>query len=214
MFKHTALPKVQIERIDTDQGRFYQIESGERFRSVTSILSDYSKSAIDKWRQSVGDYNADRISTQARIRGSAVHNLCEKYLLNCSNYKDRAMPFNLAEFNKLKPLLDNNVQQIYGIEHMMYSRQYKCAGTSDLICKWNGNVSIVDFKTSRYPKDESKIQHYFIQASVYSLMVKELYDIDCNDIVILMTVDHDQPLVFHKNARDYYSQVQSIFNSG
>jgi len=214
MFIHKLLPNVIIERIDTDKGRFYQIESGERFRSVTSILSDYNRQSLDQWRLLVGEQAANKISTQAKIRGSAVHSICEKYLLNDQSYKQKTMPFNLMEFNKIKPLLDNNIKEIYGIEHMMYSRQYKCAGTSDLICNWKDTNAIVDFKTSKYLKSESKIQHYFIQASVYAFMVKELYDIDVPDIVIIMTIDHDNPIVFHKKVVDYLNQVQSIFNNG
>lgn len=210
-FIHNFLSPVKIERIDTPNGRFYEIETGERFRSVTSILQDYNKNALDNWRKAVGEYKADRISTQARIRGSAVHSICEKYLLNDANYKHKTMPFNLSEFNKIKPLLDSNVSEIYGIEHMMYSRKFKCAGTTDLICLWNNKPAIVDFKTSKYRKEENKIEHYFIQTAVYSNMVKELYNINCEDIIILMTVDHDEPLVFNKKREEYQEKLESIF---
>jgi ATP-dependent exoDNAse (exonuclease V) beta subunit len=210
-FIHKFLTPITIERIDSDSGRLYQIDTGEQFRSVTSILQDYNKKGLELWRKSVGDYAADRISTQARIRGSAVHSICEKYLMNDETYRHKTMPFNLSEFNKIKPLLDTSVTEVYGIEHKMYSRRLRCAGTTDLICLWNGKPAIVDFKTSRYVKKEASIDHYFIQASVYSNMVKELYSIDCEDVVIVMTVDHEQPVVFSKKRDDYQDKIDSIF---
>lgn len=210
-FIHDFLVPVNIKRVETENGRLYEIDTGERFPSVTTILQGFNKQALDTWRKAVGDFKADRISTQARIRGSAIHSICEKYLMNDCDYSHKTMPFNLAEFNKIKPLLDKNVTEIYGIEHMMYSRRLKCAGTADLICLWDNKPAIVDFKTSRYIKDESKIEHYFIQAAVYSNMVKHLYNIDCEDIIIVMTVDHEQPLVFSKKRDDYQQKVDSIF---
>jgi genome maintenance exonuclease 1 len=214
MFKHEFLEKIDITRIDTDNGRFYEIETGERFKSVTSILGEHGKESLEKWRKRVGEEQANKISTQARIRGSAVHNICEKYLLNDSKYKHKAMPFNLSEFNKIKSILDNNIDTIYGIEHMMYSRKYKCAGTSDLICKWKNNTAIVDFKTSKKVKTEDMITNYFIQTSVYANMVKEIYNIEVPDIVIIMMVDHEDPLIFHKKSIDYHDQLETIFNTG
>lgn len=214
MFKHEFFEKINITRIDSDIGRFYEIDTGERFKSVTSILSQYDNKALEKWKKSVGEEKANRISTQARVRGSAVHNICEKYLLNDPTYKQKTMPFNLSEFNKIKSILDSNIEIVYGIEHMMYSRKYKCAGTSDLICKWKNNNAIVDFKTSKRIKTEDKIEHYFIQTSVYAQMVKEIYNIEVPDIVIIMMVDHEDPIVFHKKAIDYHEKLETIFNSG
>ena len=121
------------------------------------------------------------------------------------------MPFNYSEFKKLQSILDKNVQTVYGIEYKLFSENLYTAGTSDLICNWNGVNSIVDFKTSKYIKDENYINHYFIQATCYALMAEELYNIQIPKIVILMTVDHDDPLIFEKEKKDYVTQVNMIF---
>ena len=210
MFELKLFDKINIERIDSPEGRKYKVPSGELYPSVTTLLSSHGKEKLDKWRKSVGEDKANRISTKARIRGTAVHNICEKYLLG-EDYTIDTMPFNLSEFNKLKPLLDSNVNPIYGIEHKLYSHILKAAGTCDLLCKWKGVNSVVDFKTSRYVKKEEDIENYFIQATSYCIMAQELYNIAFTQIVILMVVDHEEPLIFCKSRNDYIDKVKSVF---
>ena len=211
MFEHEFLPSLNLKRIDTDNGRFYELPSGEQFRSVTTILSSITEDKINEWKKRVGENEAKKVSTQASRRGTAIHDLCEQYLLNNKQYKRSAMPVNVYTFNKLKPYLDKYVNTIYGLEHMMYSRKYKCAGTSDLICLWDGIPSIVDFKTSRYEKTKEMILSYFLQSTMYSYMVKELYDMDIKQIVILMVVDNSDVLIFKENPIVYYTELDKVF---
>jgi len=131
--------------------------------------------------------------------------------LNNKQYSRSAMPVNIYTFNKIKPYLDKYVNTIYGLEHMMYSRKYKCAGTSDLICLWDSVPSIVDFKTSRYEKTKDMIFSYFLQSAMYSYMVKELYDMDIEQIVILMVVDSSDVLIFKENPTSYYTELDKVF---
>jgi len=210
MFKHELLKQYPLKRIDTQNGRFYQNEQGQQFESVTSILSKLNYESLQKWRDKVGEDKAKKISTQASRRGTAIHDLCEKYLLN-QDYKKGTMPFNLDNFKQIKPYLDSNVGTIYGIELMMYSTKYNCAGTTDLICDWKGEKSIVDFKTSRYKKTEDKIQGYFLQSSVYAQMVNELYNIQIPKLVIIMSVDHEGVLLFEKKVDTYKNQLHDVF---
>lgn len=210
MFKHELLKQHPLKRIDTQNGRFYQNEQGQQFESVTSILSKLNYESLQKWRDKVGEDKAKKISTQASRRGTAIHDLCEKYLLN-KDYKKGVMPFNLDNFKQIKPYLDSNVGTIYGIELMMYSTKYNCAGTTDLICDWKGEKSIVDFKTSRYKKTEDKIQGYFLQSSVYAQMVNELYNIQIPKLVVIMSVDHEGVLLFEKKVDTYKNQLHDVF---
>lgn len=210
MFKHELLKQYPLKRIDTQNGRFYENEQGQQFESVTSILSKLNYESLQKWRDKVGEDKAKKISTQASRRGTAIHDLCEKYLLN-KDYKKGVMPFNLDNFKQIKPYLDSNVGTIYGIELMMYSTKYNCAGTTDLICDWKGEKSIVDFKTSRYKKTEDKIQGYFLQSSVYAQMVNELYNIQIPKLVIIMSVDHEGVLLFEKKVDTYKNQLHDVF---
>ena len=77
------------------------------------------------------------------------------------------------------------------------------AGRCDCIAEFNGVPSIIDFKTSRYPKQKEKISNYFAQASAYAIMFEERTGLAIPNTVILMDVDDHRPIVF-KEHRDNY----------
>jgi genome maintenance exonuclease 1 len=107
--------------------------------------------------------------------------------------------------------LDKNIGTIYGIEALLYSRLLQAAGTADLLAKYNGVNSIIDFKTSKRIKTEDQIESYFIQTAAYSLMAAEHSNYNFSQIVILMMVDNEDPLIFIKKARDYFPRVKEVF---
>lgn len=213
-FVHDLLsPQYDLERVALPEGRHYKLPSGKLVPSVTTVLSRINSKKLDRWRDRIGEDEANKISTQAKLRGTAVHELCEKYLMNETDIHKGSMPFNYSEFKKIRPILDENVGTIYGIEYRLFSEELEAAGTSDLICQWNGINAVVDFKTSKYEKKEKDIPHYFIQAACYALMAEELYSIQIPKVVIIMTVDHHDPVVFEKDKSDYVHQVKMLFGS-
>jgi genome maintenance exonuclease 1 len=121
------------------------------------------------------------------------------------------MPINVQTFNSIRSILDKNIGTIYGIESLLYSRLLKAAGTADLLAEYNGVNSIIDFKTSKRIKTEDQIESYFIQTSAYSLMAAEHSNYNFPQIVIIMMVDNEDPLVFIKKARDYFPRVKEVF---
>lgn len=211
MFKHDLLPQITLERIDQPSGRVYKTPEGNIYPSVTSILSKIDNLKLQQWRARVGDDVADRVSTQAKLRGSAIHLLCEKYLLNRPDYAKGTMPFNLVQFNSLKPMLDAHVGLIRAIEYQLYCDDLKTAGTADLIADWDQQLSIVDFKTSKTEKPEHYINNYFLQATAYSMMAKSRCNLDISQIVIIIVVDHQHPQVFVKQTKQYRQQVLDLF---
>jgi ATP-dependent exoDNAse (exonuclease V) beta subunit len=58
------------------------------------------------------------------------------------------------------------MNNVYAQEVPLYSDQLKVAGRVDLIAEWGGQLAIVDFKTSRKPK-ERKIHSELFYASVF-----------------------------------------------
>jgi genome maintenance exonuclease 1 len=211
MFHHDYLTFPILTRVDGPDGRYYRTPDGD-FKSVTNILGErLDHSALDKWKQRVGHEEANRVSTQASRRGTAIHNLAEQYLLNNKDYAKGAMPINVQTFNSIRSILDKNIGTIYGIEALLYSRLLKAAGTADLLAEYNGVNSIIDFKTSKRIKTEDQIESYFIQTTAYSLMAAEHSNYNFPQIVIIMAVDNEDPLVFIKKARDYFPRVKEIF---
>jgi CRISPR/Cas system-associated exonuclease Cas4 (RecB family) len=212
MFNHVehdiVLPK--LTRKTTEEGRRYFTPDGNAYPSITTVLGVLSKDGIIAWRKRVGEEEANKISRQAATRGTAVHKLAEDYLDNLPDWNKGAMPANIASFNDLKKILDERLNNIYFQEEFLYSDRLKCAGQVDCIAEFDGQLSIVDFKTSRKPKKKEWITNYFIQASFYAAAFYERTGIPIKQGVILITVDGHEPQVFKVNTYDYLEHFLSV----
>ncbi len=214
MFKHNLVPEIDIETTTIDGKRYYVLPNGEKFRSVTTVLDGaMDKTALYEWRKKVGEEEANKISTQAARRGTAVHSIAERYVLNEENYLRGAMPSGIDAFKGVQTLLDNHVDNILGIELPLYSVALKTAGRCDLIAEFDGVPSVIDFKTSRKLKKEEWIESYFLQTTVYSMMFEWIYKIKIPQIAILIAVDHEPPQVFVKERGQYVDRVLEIFTA-
>lgn len=211
-FIHKFVTRQELEQITRDDGvRHYRLPTGEMFPSVTTVLSALDQTWLKNWKRKVGEEKAREIGSRARERGSAIHDLAERYLLNEQDWSKGAMTFNLVEFKKIKKHLDMHIDEVYGIELPLFSRKLNTAGTTDLFCRWKNKRTILDHKTSTREKVEADIEHYFVQTTAYATMIEELYNIPIEKIVIMMIVDHSEPLVFEKNRNDYMDRVNEIF---
>lgn len=205
MFDHVdhgiTLPK--ITRKTTKKGRKYFTPSGKAYPSITTVCSILSKDSIIKWRKRVGEEEANKISLQASTRGTAVHKLAEDYLNNEPDWDKDVMPNNLFSFSHLKSIIDERINNVWFQEEYLYSDKLECAGQVDCIAEFDGQLSIIDFKTSRKPKKVEWITNYFIQASFYAAAFYERTGIPIKQGVILITVDHSEPQIFKVNTFDY-----------
>jgi genome maintenance exonuclease 1 len=212
MFNHVehgvVLPK--LTRETTKSGRKYFTPEGNAYPSITTVLGVLNKEGILAWRQRVGEAEANRISQQAATRGTAVHKLAEDYLDNKEDWNKGAMPSNLQSFNDLKSILDQRLNNVWFQEEFLYSDRLKCAGQVDCIAEFDGQLSIVDFKTSRKPKKEEWITNYFIQASFYAAAFYERTSIPIKQGVILITVDGSEPQIFKVNTYDYLEHFIAV----
>ena len=203
-----------IESFMKDGKRYYKAPDGLSYPSVTSVLgAKKDKKHLDAWIQRVGVEKAEQIKVQAGNRGTAIHTICESYLLNEERYPDNVMPVNVMTFKKIKPVLDARVGNVYAIEAALFSNTLHTAGRTDCIAEFDGVLSIVDFKTSLKPKKEEWITDYFLQATCYSLMAEELSDLVIPQIAIVIAVDgEDEAQVFVKQKQDYVDQVRAVFD--
>jgi len=207
-FNHVKLSELdfELESVTTETGRTYKTPSGKSYPSITTVLSSYNKKAIYEWRQRIGEQEANRISKAASGRGTKLHNVVEKYLLNeMSELKMQTMMPDTKElFLKVKPFLDNHIGDIYGIEQALYSDRLQIAGRCDCIAEWEGELSIVDWKTSTRVKEKNYIQNYFMQCSAYAEMFEEITGRPINQIVVAIAVeDSNVPSIFIENKADY-----------
>lgn len=192
----------ELERIDTENGRLYKSSNGNLYSSVTTVLSKMSKEGIMRWRQRVGEEEANKISRQASTRGTRVHKHLEDYILG--NPVDKLNPFQKHLFEQVRPELDSCVNNIHCIEGKLYSDRLKLAGTVDLISEYNGELTVIDFKTAGKLKKEEYIQNYFFQTTCYSLMFQELTGLTAKQIAVIIAVEGEsKPQIFLRRRKDY-----------
>lgn len=201
-FHHIHHEIDKLARIDSPTGRLYQTPTGRSYPSVTSVLGILGKAEILEWRKRVGEDEANRISARAARRGTAIHTLCERYLLN-ENVNPG--PFDLDTFKSLKPYLDN-INNIHCLETQLYSDFLQVAGTVDCIAEYEGKLSIIDFKTSKRVKSRDDIHGYFMQTAAYAVMFEERTGIPVGKLVIIMSVDDDKPLIFKEKRDDWINR--------
>lgn len=212
MFNHVehGVELPTLTRKTTEEGRRYFTPDGSAYPSITTVLSILSKQAIIEWRKRVGEEEANRISRQASGRGTAVHKICEDYIDNVEDWKGKHQPSNLFMFNTLKPVLDKKINNIWFQEVYLYSDKLKTAGQVDCIAEFEGELSVIDFKTSRRVKSEDNIQNYFMQVSFYAAAFYEMTGIPIKQGVILIAVDDSEPQVFKFNTYDYLEHLVQV----
>jgi genome maintenance exonuclease 1 len=205
-FNHIKLQELEfnLKSITTESGRLYQTPNGNLYPSVTTVLSAYNKKSIYEWRQKVGEEEANKISGRASRRGTSLHTVCEKYLLNESH---NMMPDTKELFLKIKPDLDENVKNVYALEQSLYSDKLKIAGRVDCIADWAGELSVIDFKSSTYEKDENKILNYFMQCTAYAMMFEEITNKPVSQIVVLIAVENGTNQVFVRDRTKYETNL-------
>lgn len=180
-----------LKRLDSDSGRFYQASSGKKYPSVTTVLGLEDPQELKDWKNAVGESEANRIAKRATKKGSILHDLAEQYLRN-NEIDVSSNPFISVDFNNLKNLLSKHVTDVYGCEVFMYSDYLKAAGATDLICAWDGKLSIGDFKTATTLRDLDSYIKYYAQVAAYSQMLEELTGLKVEQCVVIFIEGMEQ----------------------
>jgi len=202
MFKYCPPKQLQDLQSETfpDGKRFYTLPDGTKLPSVTTVLGAQKKQAILEWRKRVGEEKANAISKKASGRGTKVHLICEKYLKN-ETLPDM-MPDVKEMFISIKPVL-NRIDNIHYQEQALWSKQLGMAGRVDCIGGFDNVLSSIDFKTSSKVKLEKDIQDYFWQTAAYALMYEEMVGTPIDQLVVIMAVENDMPLIFIQKTEDH-----------
>jgi genome maintenance exonuclease 1 len=211
MFINDLIELPQLVRIDGEQ-RFYQTPDGNKYPSVTTVLSEMSdKTAILKWRKRVGEEEANRVSGRATRRGTAVHTLLEKFVLNEEIDFADTMPLNKTMYNQIAKYLQQNVDNVRSSEGQLFSHKLKIAGSVDLIASYKGEPAIIDFKTSTKPKRKEWIENYFLQATMYSYMLYEMTGLYHPKLVIMIALEEDSgPQIFEEHASNWIEKATKM----
>jgi len=206
-YTHKPISFEQAKRIDEKDFRYYKTPEGDSPPSITTILSktkpEESKDNIESWKKREGDA-AYHITKLSQIYGTSTHKAIEDTLYN----KIPILTSEMVSFhyNNLQKYL-KKINNIAGIELILYSKSLSIAGTADCIAEYNGTLSIIDYKTKRKPQREEWLEDPFIQATAYSIMFEELTGIKVPQIVILESDEKGGTQEWIKNPIHYKEKL-------
>jgi len=156
--------------------------------SVTTILGNTKdKSFLDTWKKKVGEEQARKIVQDASARGTSMHHQIEGWISG-ENHADLTPAGKQAESMAktiIKNGLEGRIEGYYGIEALMYYPNLY-AGSADLICQHEGELTVVDFKQTNKPKQEAWIEDYFMQLAAYSMAHDFVYKTEIDKAMIMM----------------------------
>lgn len=205
MFNHVNhLGDIELKSREIDGTRFYTTPSGESFPSITSVTSHKNKDFFAGWRERVGEEEANKICKLATTRGTKFHEVCQDYLENTlkESYDEQSM----IMFDAAKPYLDK-IGLIHAIERSMFSEVLGIAGRVDCIAEYDGELAVIDFKTSAKIKREEWIEQYFVQEVAYACMYFELTGIPVKKLITIMVTPAGIVKIFDKRDKMYYIKL-------
>ena len=207
MFNHVPAILSPLERETIDGVRFYKVPDEDEFLklvSITSVTSFWSRAKFAKWRKKVGEKKANEITRKATTRGTDMHTMTEHYLLN--EDLPEVQPMGDYLFKIAKPTL-NKIDNIHSLEGSLYSKQLGVAGTVDCIAEYDGELAVIDFKTSKAPKPRDWIDGYFVQAAAYACMYYELTGVSVKKLVIIMACEDGECVVYEEYDKMKYMRL-------
>ena len=191
--------------------RHYGVDDQIAYPSITSVISWINRKKFADWRQKVGEEAANKKTKKATTRGSRLHRVFEEYCANLdhTSLKEWEVPLIQLMFQAAKPHLDKRVTAVYQQETRMCSRKLCLAGTVDLIADFDGELAIVDFKTSEKEKPEEWLEDYFVQLSAYWAMFSEATGVVPKKLVVFLVAENgDVQIVERTNIMDYLTTLQ------
>jgi hypothetical protein len=165
------------KQITLPDSRYYR-RNGEYYPSITHVLGSYPKGKhFEEWLKNMGR-SADYIVRKAGEDGTKVHEMIEEYLegkemnfLNPSGYPQHD-PNIWQMFLRFVDFWEVHQPELIDQEIHLYSDTLKVAGTTDLVCRIDNSLWIIDHKTSNHIQTT-----YELQAAVYAHCYEECFGV-------------------------------------
>mgnify|MGYP001254454708 FL=1 len=163
------------KQITLPDGRYYQ-RNGEYYPSVTYVLSHYPKGKFfEDWLKKVG-YSADYIVKRASEEGTQVHEMIEDYLNGKKlSFLEHGIPMYAPNvwqmFLRFVDFWEEYKPTLIEAEIHLFSDELKVAGTCDMVCEINGELWVIDFKTSNHLQTT-----YDLQTALYAKCFEECFN--------------------------------------
>ena len=166
----------ELEQITFLDRRVYKKEEGVYYPSVTTVLQYMPKNKFfDNWLKDVG-HNADLIMRKAAEEGTAVHNAVEDLIAGKEiTWMDE---FGNAKYNltvwqmilKAAEFFQTYKPEVIATEEFTFSDKHEYAGTADLVVKMDGQIWLLDVKTSN-----NLHRSYDLQLAAYAKAWEEMF---------------------------------------
>jgi len=203
---HNFLGELELEKKETNGIRLYNLPDGQWVPSITSVTSFYNRQIFADWRKRVGIEEANRITRKATARGTDFHLVCQDYLENKKLSWENYQPLTKFMFHHAKPYLDK-INNIHAIERTLYSEYLGIAGRVDCIAEYEGELAVIDFKTSEKIKPEEWLENYFVQEMFYAAAYYELTKIAPVKLITIMVTPGGEVKIFDKRNKDEYIKL-------
>ena len=163
------------KQITMPDSRYYR-RNGEYYPSITYVLGTYPKGKFfEDWLKKVG-YSAEYIVKKAGEQGTEVHEMIEDYLngkelnfLSSTGYP-KYDPLVWQMFLRFVDFWEEYNPKLIETEVHLFSDEIKVAGTCDMVCEIDGELWIIDFKTSNHLQTT-----YDLQTAIYGKCYEECY---------------------------------------
>jgi len=207
IFEHcNYLGDLELNKKETPGCRLYELPNGEWVPSITSVTSFYNRQIFVEWRKRVGNEKANQITKKATTRGTDYHEAAQAYLMNLEMDWREFRPLTEFMFHHSKPYLDK-INNIHAIERTLYSEYLGLAGRVDCIGEYEGELAVIDFKTSDKIKPEKWLENYFVQETFYAAAYYELTKIPVKKLITIMVTPGGEVKVFDKRNKDDYIRL-------
>ena len=198
-----------LTRQDSETGRRYVNQHGEKLPSVTTILDKTkNKQALIDWANRVGHEQAEKIKNDAAAIGTAMHAYIESHI-KMRPLRPAKYPWQFKAYRMGACLMEKyfpELNEAWGNEVMLYKRGLY-AGTTDLVGVFRGVPSIVDFKQANQMKKREWIDDYFVQLTAYAAAHNEMYGTEIRQGVVLMAAQDGQLKDFVVCGREFDSYL-------
>ena len=134
--------------------RFYKTPDGKWYPSVTTIVSHISSATLKAWEERVGFEEAEKVRRTSSLRGTKYHAIVEAYIKGDIKTVDKSEGLPAYLFRFSREVLDR-IDNIHALEAPLYSDDLCIGGRVDCIAEFDGELAIIDFKTTKELKRES-----------------------------------------------------------
>ncbi|TAF05458.1 MAG: exonuclease [Nostocales cyanobacterium] len=171
---------------------------GIKLPSFTSILKatkpPAEKAQLAKWRQKVGNFEANRITQESKQRVTLIHQQIKNYFLDepiiCPDF---IKPY----WHNLLPILEN-IHNIRLIEANLFHYYLGYSGRVDCVANYCNIPCVIEFKTAE------RIKHLYdepLQLAAYCGAVNRQYGLRIKNTLVIVTTP-DEAIVHWLEPKD------------